>query len=83
MSAPCALRPAEAGAVCLPKHGEEVAGDAWSCTAVDRVVTLLVADGLGHGPLAAEAARAAVAVFHQRLGQSPSDILADAHAALG
>ena len=47
----------ELGAVTiLPKPGEEVCGDAWAVEQATGGSPLLVVDGLGHGPLAAEAA---------------------------
>jgi hypothetical protein len=51
------------GAICLPIASEDVCGDAWSARPHPDGLTLMVVDGLGHGPLAAEAARAAIGVF--------------------
>ena len=47
------------GVVNLPLQTESVCGDAWSCRAHQGEFTVLVADGLGHGPLANVAAIAA------------------------
>ncbi|SAL79473.1 Serine/threonine-protein kinase RsbT [Caballeronia peredens] len=44
------------GVVNLPLETETVCGDAWSCHAHAGEFTVLVADGLGHGPLANVAA---------------------------
>lgn len=74
--------PLNLGAVCLPKTGEEVSGDTWAIAQSDRVHLLLVADGLGHGPLAAQASLAAVRVFRENAHQSPRVIMEAAHAAL-
>jgi anti-sigma regulatory factor (Ser/Thr protein kinase) len=52
--------PATIGAVCLPCAGETVCGDAWAVDQRAGRVLIMVADGLGHGPLAAEAAQEAV-----------------------
>ncbi|MGI0484051.1 SpoIIE family protein phosphatase [Pantanalinema rosaneae CENA516] len=72
----------EIGAVCLPKSGEEIAGDVWtSCSLGDRDL-ILVADGLGHGSLAAQASLEAVRIFHEQAHCHPVDILKTAHAAL-
>jgi len=49
--------------VALPLSSEEVCGDAWAVSVSGDVRTVLMADGLGHGPAAAEAARAAVEGF--------------------
>jgi anti-sigma regulatory factor (Ser/Thr protein kinase) len=46
--------------VSLPKAGEIECGDAWTLASRPDGVLALVADGLGHGPFAAEAANAAV-----------------------
>jgi len=43
--------------------GETVCGDAWRVAEEDGTLTVLVADGLGHGPLAAEAANRATTLF--------------------
>lgn len=51
------------GVVCLPKPGEEVSGDAWAVDHKEGRTLFLVADGLGHGPEAARASRAAVVSF--------------------
>jgi anti-sigma regulatory factor (Ser/Thr protein kinase) len=50
------------GGVSVLKEGELVCGDAWAVHEDDAGLTVLVADGLGHGPGASEAARAAVGV---------------------
>ncbi|HEX8439066.1 ATP-binding SpoIIE family protein phosphatase [Archangium sp.] len=50
----------EVGVVCVPKPGEEVCGDSWRVDRKDGRFFVLVADGLGHGPDAARASRAAV-----------------------
>ena len=57
----------------VPKTGETVCGDAWEVEDDGGRVCVAVADGLGHGPFAAEAAAAAVRVFHDnaRLGPVP------------
>lgn len=72
----------ELGVVCLPKAGEEVSGDAWACEISQECVRVLVADGLGHGPLAAEASTKAVRVFAENVHRSPQEIIAAAHQAL-
>ena len=70
------------GGVCVPLRGEEISGDAWSWLPAERGVwRLLVADGLGHGVLAAEASRAAVRVFAERRS-APAEAIRALHAAL-
>ncbi|NDZ70780.1 phosphatase, partial [Streptomyces sp. SID10362] len=49
-----------AGAVNVPFGGAEYSGDAWAWVRDGDLVTLMLADGLGHGPEAAHASTAAV-----------------------
>lgn len=72
----------EIGAVCLPKQGEDVSGDAWASQVEFPRSLLLVADGLGHGPAAATAAAGAVRTFQEQQHQSPQTIIEATHAAL-
>lgn len=72
----------EIGAVYLPKIGEEVSGDAWAIQQDSHRSLLLVVDGLGHGPLAAQASIDAVRIFRENLSKSPKQILEAAHSAL-
>jgi hypothetical protein len=46
--------------ISLPKPGEVECGDAWGVSAAAPRVRLVLADGLGHGPMARDAARVAV-----------------------
>jgi anti-sigma regulatory factor (Ser/Thr protein kinase) len=64
--------------ICLAAPGETVSGDAWDIRIDDGKATVIVADGLGHGPVAAEAADAAMKVFATAPG-SPAAILERAH----
>ena len=70
------------GAVNLPKPGEEACGDAWCAKAHGSGFTLMVADGLGHGPIAAEASRAAVRAFLADPARPPGAALERMHGAL-
>ncbi len=70
------------GAVTVAMPGEEACGDSWCKKDGGDHVTLMVADGLGHGPSAAEAAHAAVQTFVKIDERSPSDTLAAMHVAL-
>lgn len=69
----------EVGAVCVPVAGEEVCGDAWAQDLKGEQHCLLVADGLGHGPEAARASRAAVVSFLEQKAQQPVELLRGAH----
>jgi anti-sigma regulatory factor (Ser/Thr protein kinase) len=71
------------GAVGVPLRGETVNGDAHCIRSHGEGWTALVADGLGHGPLAAQASEAAVRIFRKQEGDAPRGILAAIHAGLG
>lgn len=71
------------GAVAVPLRGETVNGDAYCVRPHDGGWTALVADGLGHGPLAAQASEAAVRVFRKHEREAPGRVLAAVHAGLG
>jgi Stage II sporulation protein E (SpoIIE) len=70
------------GAVSVPVEGEEVCGDQWAIKEFEGRSLILMADGLGHGLLAAEAAREAVRCFREILSGSPAEIVKAAHPAL-
>ena len=53
------------GAVSVAMTGETECGEAWNATFTPARTVYIVADGLGHGPSAAEAAREAVQVFEE------------------
>lgn len=72
----------QAGAICQPVAGEDECGDAWAIHMRADAATVLVADGLGHGPHAAEASRAAVAALGQHGGLAPDALMQAAHQAL-
>ncbi len=67
------------GAVNVPAPGETECGDAWASVHGSEWSRHLVVDGLGHGPLAATAARAARDVFHATVGQSLGSVLRAMH----
>jgi anti-sigma regulatory factor (Ser/Thr protein kinase) len=70
------------GAVSLPIAGETACGDAWSAVYTPGRSIYIVADGLGHGPAAAEASAEAIRIFVESAHLSPARILTDAHGAL-
>ena len=72
----------EVGAVCVPKPGETVCGDAWGVDFHDQGATFLVADGLGHGPEASRASSLAVEVLHRHPEADALRILDVAHSRL-
>jgi len=70
------------GSICLPIAGEEICGDSWIADTNGDNLTLLVADGLGHGPEAAKASLAAVEVVATNSAKSPAVLMGNTHAAL-
>ncbi len=84
----------ELGAVCVAYPGEDAVGDGWSCMEHDGRTSVLMVDGLGHGPQASEAALAAIRCFEERGTESsyegstvgsrraPAPMLEDIHRAL-
>ncbi|HAZ48587.1 MAG TPA: serine/threonine protein kinase [Cyanobacteria bacterium UBA11369] len=74
--------PLEIGVVNLPKLEQEISGDDWAVVNLSNRSLVLVADGLGSGLLAAEAAREAVRIFRAKAALNPKIIMEMAHAAL-
>jgi anti-sigma regulatory factor (Ser/Thr protein kinase) len=72
----------ELGAVNIAKAGEAVSGDDWAFESDGHRGTLLVADGLGHGPEAARAARAATQLLAERPFDPPEALIEACHATL-
>jgi anti-sigma regulatory factor (Ser/Thr protein kinase) len=68
------------GAASVAAPGEEVCGDAWRVAFRGEGAAMMVADGLGHGPLAGEAAEAVAKVFEEHPFQGPARFLETAHA---
>jgi len=66
----------------VPYPGEQVCGDAWTYHNSSGRLLTMIADGLGHGWAAAEAAQEAIATFHQRRECTPGEILSYVHDAL-
>ncbi len=76
------LETLQVGVVSEPIAGEDVCGDGWGVRLSSDHVILMVVDGLGHGILAAEAAREAERSLAAATRDSLVDILHDAHLAL-
>jgi anti-sigma regulatory factor (Ser/Thr protein kinase) len=62
-----------------PIAGETVCGDRWAAREHDGVLVLLVADGLGHGSLAAAAANAVIDAFLASDLDAPAAIVQHLH----
>ncbi len=70
------------GTACAPGFGEDVSGDGWLVRRRQDCVTILVVDGLGHGPVAADARREAVRIFRGSAAPGPAQLVAAIHAGL-
>ncbi len=71
------------GAVNIPLASEQTCGDAWAVIEVEtRRHVVVVADGLGHGELAAAASSQAIRVAKENYQCSPQEILELMHGAL-
>jgi serine phosphatase RsbU (regulator of sigma subunit) len=74
--------PIEVAGICIPKTGEDVAGDAWSSMRGRQTVTIALADGLGHGSSAATASTRAIGVFREKERESLEEIVREMHGPL-
>lgn len=70
------------GAVATSARGEVICGDGWRVAERNGTIAVMMADGLGHGPLANEAAERAAATFEADPFGDPSFFLNRAHTAL-
>jgi anti-sigma regulatory factor (Ser/Thr protein kinase) len=70
------------GVVAISAPGETVSGDGWAIAVDGPKAAILMADGLGHGPMAEEAAQTAVAHFRQTPFQDLSNMIQTAHGLL-
>ena len=75
-------QPFEFGGLCLAKPGEPVPGDGWDARRHRDQLTVLMADGLGHGVDAHLAARAATGVLNAKPQEEPLALIEACHAAL-
>ena len=64
------------GVVCVAMAGETECGDAWRVAVEGRRISVLLVDGLGHGPDAAAAAVTATTAFSGPATGSPEEALA-------
>jgi anti-sigma regulatory factor (Ser/Thr protein kinase) len=72
----------QVSAVSEPIRGEEVCGDGWGIRRFADSLMLMVVDGLGHGVLAADAAREAERVLNETGDVSPENLLQKIHFSL-
>ncbi|KOG35155.1 ATP-binding SpoIIE family protein phosphatase [Streptomyces resistomycificus] len=73
---------ARAGGVNAPFAGADYSGDAWAWARSGDRLTLMLADGLGHGPEAARASSAAVQALHRAAHLPPAEALVHLDSAL-
>jgi anti-sigma regulatory factor (Ser/Thr protein kinase) len=66
---------ARAGGINVPYAGAEYSGDAWTWVRADDRLTLMLADGLGHGPEASRASTAAVDELRRVAHLPPAEVL--------
>jgi anti-sigma regulatory factor (Ser/Thr protein kinase) len=77
-----AAAPLQLGAICVTMPGQTECGDTWSIAHGEARTAMLVVDGLGHGPSAAAAARAAAAAFSRQPFDAPANAMQQLHLAL-
>lgn len=63
------------GAVNVIKPGQDICGDSWGVQQFDDEMTIVVADGLGHGPDAHAASIEAVRILHEYPSLRPKELL--------
>jgi anti-sigma regulatory factor (Ser/Thr protein kinase) len=67
------------GALSVPLAGEDETGDGWAVAVDARGANLMGVDGLGHGPIAAEAALAAIESLAKSPAAEPARVVDNAH----
>jgi anti-sigma regulatory factor (Ser/Thr protein kinase) len=70
------------GGVSLAKDGEDASGDAWRVKSQGGDLSIFVVDGLGHGPMAARAAHAAIGAYDAGRGRADAETMMRLHQAL-
>ncbi|MFF9814844.1 SpoIIE family protein phosphatase [Streptomyces sp. NPDC014006] len=73
---------ARSGGVVVPFAGADFSGDAWAWARAGDRLTLMLADGLGHGPEASRASAAAVRELHRSAHLPPPELLRRLHTEL-
>jgi anti-sigma regulatory factor (Ser/Thr protein kinase) len=70
------------GVISKEKAGEPICGDGWSVSQGRGRLVVFVVDGLGHGPAAADASRAALETVKKNLDRDAPHIIDAVHGAL-
>jgi anti-sigma regulatory factor (Ser/Thr protein kinase) len=71
------------GAINVPMAGESECGDSWRLATNGHMTAALVVDGLGHGPLAAQAAQCSTKAFEETPFEAPKVLIERMHRSLG
>jgi len=79
---PNGVEPLALGGVSLAMPGESECGDGWSVWSAGALTSVVVADGLGHGPSAHSAAAIALATFRRHAERSAAHVVEAIHGAL-
>lgn len=69
----------QVGAINNPYRGELISGDGWCVHETNSGLTVTIVDGLGHGPLANQAAIKALHVFAENYEAPVTDVLQKIH----
>lgn len=72
----------EVGGLSVPKQGEDACGDGYVVYQGADFATILVVDGLGHGPMAADCVVAAAEVFAEKHEEPLAELMAAIHGSL-
>jgi anti-sigma regulatory factor (Ser/Thr protein kinase) len=82
-SGPVQSGPVRWSGLIRPIGGETECGDAYAAVRTGPVMTAMLCDGLGHGPMAAAASREAIRAFREAPGEEPVALLERAHRRMG
>jgi anti-sigma regulatory factor (Ser/Thr protein kinase) len=74
--------PLQWAAVSTPAPNESICGDAWRVIQRGDEIAIMIADGLGHGPFAAEASEQAGRLFEEQAFGEPGSFISNAHRAI-
>lgn len=72
----------EIGGLSIPMRGESVCGDDFAFVERQHATVVMVVDGLGHGPLAADCASAAVEALKESSSDDAPELMREVHGAL-
>lgn len=72
----------EIGGIGVPAPGESKCGDGWWAESTADRALIVVADGLGHGPIAHQAAQKAMEIVRADHDHTPRDLMARIHEGL-